>query len=263
MALVASVGRIFECDDLMLYKNKPAISPGQDIRTLPTYTIPEAAQYLSIDPWTLLDWYSKRDPVLKPSGWYGDVQAFALLSFENLEEAYKVHLLRTKFHYSMQYLRKALVDARRESGSDHPLIDPKCRMYVFDSLAIEKSGRGRRPGSMVPLGARHKPLYIGEVVKTWGTRIITDSKGRTKQIFPWRFAAQDDHSRPVSLQPDVMSGRLVVTGTRIPATVLLHRRREGESIERIAKDYSLPPDLVRKALSHFDKKTSRTVRTIS
>jgi hypothetical protein len=34
--------------------------------------------------------------VLKPSGWYGDVQAFALLSFENLEEAYKVHLLRTQ-----------------------------------------------------------------------------------------------------------------------------------------------------------------------
>jgi len=241
----------------MLYKHKPALKSGQDLRTLPTYTIPEAAEYLAIDAWTLLDWYSKREPVLKPSGWYGEAEAFALLSFENLDEAYKVYLLRTKYHYSMQYLRKALADARRESGSDHPLIDPQCRIYVFDHLALEtKARRGiQRPHKMIPLGARHKPFYIGEVVKTWGTRIIEDSKGRTKQIFPWRFAAKDEQSRPVSLQPDVMSGRLVVTGTRIPVRVLANRVSAGETPEELAKDYGISPELIEKALVHFDPQT--------
>jgi uncharacterized protein (DUF433 family) len=247
----------------MLYKHKPTLESGQDVRTLPTYTIPEAAEYLAIDAWTLLDWYSKRDPVLKPSGWYGDVQAFALLSFENLEEAYKVHLLRTKFGYSMQYLRKALADARRESKSDHPLVDRKCRLYIYDHLALETGGRGRRPRRMVALGARHKPLYIGEVVKTWGKRIVTDSKGRTKQIFPWRFAAKDEDSRPVSLQPDVMSGRLVVTGTRIPVRVLASRVHAGETLDHVAKDYGISRELVKKALVHFATQAQRTVRTIS
>src|SRR6266404_5947117 len=231
----------------MLYKNKPARKVGQDLRSLPTYTIPEAADYLAIDPWTLLDWYSKREPVLKPSGWYGEAQAFAMLSFQDLEEAYKLHLLRTKFGYTMQYLRKALADARQESKSDHPLIDPKCRLYVFDRLAMEKRGRGRRGQTMIPLGSKHKPFYIGEVVRTWGKRIVADSKGQTKQIFPWRFAATDDESRPVSIQPDVMSGRLVVTGTRIPVRVLVTRMQAGEGAEHLAKDYGISPQIVKKA----------------
>jgi len=260
MALVATVSRIFECDDSMLYKHKPTRQPGQKLETLPTYTIPEAAQYLAIDPWTLLDWYSKRDAILKPSGWYGEAQAFALLSFRDLEEAYKVYLLRTKFGYSMQYLRKALVHARLESKSDHPLIDQK--MIAFDCLALFKRGVGRRTRHVIALGS-HKSLYIPEVVDTWGKRIVADSKGRTKQIFPWRFAKTDDESRPVSIQPDVMSGRLVVAGTRIPVNVLARRNRDGETVEEIAKDYGLNPRLVTKALIHFDKEASRTVRSIS
>lgn len=250
-------------DDPMMYRHKPSLEPGQDLRTLPMYTVPEAAEYLAIDQWTLLDWYSKRDPVLKPSGWYGEAQKFALLSFQDLDEAYKLHLLRTKFGYSMQYLRHALRDARQQSGSDHPLSQKSKYIYVFNCLAMEFPKRGRSSGRMVPLGDSQLPLYIGEVVKAWGQRIIEDRKGRTKQIFPWRFAEKDEDSRPVSLEPDVMSGRLVVTGTRIPVNVLFKRKEEGETVEHIAKDYGLPTDLVRKALIHFDQKASRTVHPVS
>ena len=260
MSITATVARIYECDDLMLYKKKPSREPGQALDDLPTRTIPEAAQYLAIDPWRLLDWYSKRNAVLKPSGWYGEAQAFALLSFRDMEEAYKVYLLRTKFHYSMQYIRAALVQARRESKSDHPLIDEK--MIAFDCLALYMRGRGRRKRHVIALGA-DRPLYIPEVIDTWGKRIVSDSKGRTKQIFPWRFAEKDDDSRPVSIQPDVMSGRLVVTGTRLPVNVLAQRKQEGETVEHIAKDYGLDPIQVRQALQHFGQKASRTVRSIS
>jgi uncharacterized protein (DUF433 family) len=255
MALVASVSRIYDYKDEMLYKNKPALKLGQDARTLPTYTIPEAAEYLAIDPWTLLSWYSKREPVLKPSGWYGEAEAFALLTFQDIEEAYKVHMLRTKYGYSMQYIQKALADARKESKSDHPLIHPKFNFYAYDRLAMEIPKRGRKTTTMIPLAAKDRAYFIGEVVKAWGKRIVTDRKGKTKQIFPWRFAAKDEESRPVSIQPDVLSGRLVVTGTRIPVRVLASRIRAGETPEALAKDYGINSDLVRKALVHFEQKT--------
>lgn len=262
MALVASVSRIFEYDDEMLHRNKPALETGQDPRNLPTYTIPEAAEYLAMDPWTLLSWYSKREPMLKPSGWYGDAQAFALLSFYDLEEAYKVHLLRTKYGYSLQYLRNALADARKHTSSDHPLIHPKYKFYVFDRLALEIPRRGKKSGAMIPLASK-RSLYIGEVVKTWGRRIIADKKGYTNQIFPWRFAATDDDSRPVSIQPDVLSGRLVVTGTRIPVRILVNRVRAGEKIREVAKDYGIDPELVKRAVSHFAKEMPRSMRPLS
>lgn len=240
----------------MLYKNKPALKSGQDLRTLPTYTIPDAAENLAIDPWTLLSWYSKRDPVLKPSGWYGEAEAFALLTFHDMEEAYKVHMLRTRYGYSMQYIRQALADARKESKSDHPLIHPKYRFYAFDRLAMEIPKRGRKSAAkMIPLASSDRALFIGEVVKAWGKRIVVDREGRTKQIFPWRFAARDEESRPVSIQPDVLSGRLVVTGTRIPVRVLASRIRGGETLSRVAKDYGIDPDLIKKALVHFEQKT--------
>ena len=47
---------------------------------------------------------------------------------------------------------------------------------------------------------------MSEVADLFGERIV---KG--KFIFPWRFAATDHESRPVSMNPNIMSGRLVVT----------------------------------------------------
>jgi uncharacterized protein (DUF433 family) len=245
-----------------MFRKKPARKPGEDLYTFPSHTIPEAAEALGIDGWTLLDWYSKREPLLKPSGWYGEDKAFALLSFRDLEEAYKLHLLRTKFGQTMQYLHKALKDARRESKSEHPLID--CKLVVFNYLALDKPGRGRASRKMLPLGfSGTKSQLIPEVVDTWGRRIIADSKGKTVQIFPWRLAKTDDLSRPVSINPDVMSGRLVVTGTRIPVRVLKSRSRGGETPEQIASDYGISPELVSKALIHLDKKESEAMRPVS
>jgi uncharacterized protein (DUF433 family) len=244
----------WECENLM-YHQKPALEPGQDVRTLATYTIPEAASFLSIDPWTLFSWYTEKNPLLTPSGWYGESRRFALLSFRDLEEAYKLHLLRTKHGKSMQYLRDAIADARIRSGSEHPLAD--CNFILLKYLALDIPARGRKSRKVVPLGSSEQSLYIPEVADTWGKRIVFDKSGRGKQMFPWRFAEKDDESRPVSIDPQVMSGRLVVTGTRIPVIILRKRILNGETLERVADDYGLNPDTVRKALLHFDKQVQR------
>lgn len=246
MAVNGEINRMWS---KQVYKHKPIRQSGEDLYSHPTYTIPEAAEQLAIDEWTLYSWYSGQRPVLRASGWYGPEKLFPLLSFRDVEEAYKIHLLRNKHEYSMQYLRDALVRARRESKSEHPLITHN--MIVFDELLIEKPRQGRRDKHIVSLGPVQRPLYIPEVIDTWGKRIV-DEKGR-KQIFPWRHAAIDAVSRPVSLDPEVMSGRLVVTGTRIPVVILRKRRSTGEPPESIAKDYGIDVDVVQKALEHIGK----------
>jgi len=233
-----------------MLRHTPIRKPGQNVATLATYTIPEAAAFLAMQSRTLFEWYSGEFPILKPSAHYG---AMSLLSFRDLEEAYKVHLLRTKHRFPLQYLRKAMKDAREKSGSDHPLLDVE--IDVMDRLALIIPGRGRRRRRAVTLGDPSVPDYFPEVVRAWGRRISKGSKGEV-QLFPWRFAKSDDESRPVSLNPEVMSGRLVVTGTRIPVNLLWGRRLSGEPIESIADDYSLEIERVRQALIHIDQKVA-------
>lgn len=253
--LVATPARIFECEDDML-RHLPVLEEGQDIRNLPTYTIPDAAHALAIDAWTLTSWYSGRDPILKISGWYGPAQSIALLSFQDVEEAYRIFLLRHKYRYSMQYLKKALVDARSKTGSDHPLLTHQ--ILVFDYLALESRVHGSTERQMVPLGTPYdKPLYIPEVIDVWGKRIVVDSSGRGIQIHPWKFAKKDEISRPVSLNPNVMSGQLVITGTRVPVSVLDGYVKSGRKVEEVAKLYRLNPEIVRQALQHVDPKVHK------
>ena len=48
-----------------------------------------------------------------------------------------------------------------------------------------------------------------------------------------------------------MSGRLVVTDTRVPVTVLWEQKRAGQKIEDIAKDFELNLEVVQQALAHI------------
>jgi len=215
---------------------------GQDIRTLPTYTIPEAAGFLAMSDRTLQSWYGGRSPVLIASGRVGNT---SLLSFRDLEEAYKLHSLREKYEFSFPVLHEALIAARETARLEHPLLDSELSAFGR-GLTIHLPARGRRKRQVVQLvGPRQ--LAMEEVVNIWGRRIVSG-----KVIFPWRYLKDDDNTRPVALDPEVMSGRLVITGTRIPVHVLWRRRIAGQSPSDLAEDYGLSEDLVTKALMHID-----------
>jgi uncharacterized protein (DUF433 family) len=235
-----------------VYYNKPTRQPRQPKAEVPTYTIPEAATFLAMSSATLYSWYASEHPILRASGYLKIGQSsvntyIALLSFRDLEEAYKIHLLRFRHRKSLQYLRVAMSDARRKTESEHPLLTHE--IDVMQRLALIIPGRGKRARRAITLGDSSVPDYIPEVVKTWGVRI---SKTRD-EMFPWRYAAEDDVSTPVAMNPDVMSGRLVLTGTRIPVNILWGRSRAGEDIKKIADDYRIDERQVRQALSHIDE----------
>jgi uncharacterized protein (DUF433 family) len=230
-------------ESALLHK-KPTRQPHQSLAELPTYTIPEAAVFLAMTKRRLQDWYIGDSPILKASGSVGNIP---LLSFRDLEEAYKVYLLRSKHSKSLQYLRRAMSDARDRTGSEHPLLTHE--IDVMERLALIIPGRGRRKRKAVTLGDPNVPDYFPEVVRAWGVRI----SAARHEIFPWRYASEDDTSTPVSLNPEVMSGRLVLRGTRIPVNILWGRTRAGEKAEDIAEDYRINEKQVRQALAHIDK----------
>jgi uncharacterized protein (DUF433 family) len=222
---------------------KPTRKPGQDVRTVPTYTIPEAATFLAINARTLFSWYEGDDPILKASGASG---AIHLLSYRDLEEVYRVYLLREKYNFSLQFLRKSMLNARTMFRSHHPLQRTDAVKECLKDLVYDKPGRGEKPRTVTSLGQRPGQQIVEEVANLFAERI---DKGNF--IFPWRFAATDHTSRPVSMNPNIMSGRLVVQGTRIPVTALLESKRSGAKIHEIAKDYALDPETVEKALIHI------------
>jgi uncharacterized protein (DUF433 family) len=225
-------------------KNKPVRQLEQPLSLLPTYTIPEAATFLAMRTRTLFEWYSGEHPILRPSA---TIRGIALLSFRDLEEVYKVHLLRFKHTKSLQYLRRAMQNAREITGSRHPLLDHE--IEVMERLALIVPGRGKRKRRAVTLGDPNVPDYFPEVVRAWGVRI----SAKKNEIFPWRYAADDDQSTPVSLNPEVMSGRLVLTRTRIPVNMIWGRARAGEKTVDIARDYGIDAHQVQQALAHIDQ----------
>ena len=242
MIAVATVSRIWECSEDVL-RNKPVRQPGQDIRTLPTYTIPEAAVFLAIPRRTLASWYEGNEPILKASGQYGLTH---LLSYRDIEEAYRVYLLRERFKLPFQTIRRSMRNARKMFRSQHPLQRADAVKKCWRDLVYDKPARGASPRTVTSLSQKPGQEIIEEVANMFAERIETG-----KFIFPWRFAATDHQSRPVSMNPRIMSGRLVITGTRIPVTVLWGRKRAGMNTEEIAKDYGLDPGIVEKALTNI------------
>jgi uncharacterized protein (DUF433 family) len=230
-----------------MLRHKPARQVGQDLRDIPTYTIPEAAASLAVPTRTMQAWFSYRNRLLRPASDYGG--KLALLSFRDVTEAYILEVLRSFYQLPMRSLRHVLQNARAETGMEHPLLDADLRV-LFKGLVLKRPARGRRKRQFVDL-SNSRQLAIPEVVDVLGRRVLIDPKRGPYRIYPWRFLLKDD-SRPVSLDPDVLSGRLVITGTRIPVQVILGRKLAGESVEHIADDYDIGLNAVQKALEHIE-----------
>ena len=76
-----------------------------------------------------------------------------------------------------------------------------------------------------------------EVVETLLKRIDRDTRGLAARLYPWRKSP--DEERVIELDPERALGRAVLVGTSISIDVLRARRRAGDSVKRLAKDYAI------------------------
>ena len=228
---------------------KPIREQGEDLRTLPTYTLPEAAAFLAIPESTLYAWFRGPRNPLEPAGHAGSI---SLLSFRDLTEAYALQLLRKK-GVNMRDIRLTLQDARQETQSQHPLLHPNTRVFLGNLIVPAKGESGLGYVDV----SRGRQIAISEVVEAFGERILFDDNELAREIRPWRRPVAEPMLRPVSIDPDVASGRLVVVGTRIPVQVLQRHTVAGKSPRYLADEYGISVELVRQSLSHIGQATQK------
>jgi len=237
---------VFGYTDLVIPR-KPSRKLGQDLRDLPLYSIPEAATFLAIPRRTMRVWFRGDRKLFTPAG---DYRTHSLLSFKDLSEAYIVHILREVHGLSMSSIRHAIEALRKESKSRNPLtLDIK---LFAKHLILDRPPRGLRGREAVDL-SNSRQLALTEVIDLFGQRILQDATGKPIALYPWRMFVQDHESRPLSIDPEVMSGKLVVFGTRIPASAVLGMKLSNRTTEDIASNYRLDTEAVTKVLRHFDK----------
>jgi uncharacterized protein (DUF433 family) len=147
-------------------------------------------------------------------------------------------------------VRTALLEAKKESKAEYPLLE-KNILICFGRILMEKPPRGKQPYRLIDLTS-NRQLCLEQILKPFATRIQWDSDGKLAQIFPWRYwEGVGDKSQPVTINPEVMSGRLVLTGTRVPVQIVAARQARGETFQDLADDYRVGEDIIRGAVRHL------------
>jgi uncharacterized protein (DUF433 family) len=231
---------------------KPQPVAGQDKRDLARYSIPEAAAYLSMPPRTMRNWFLGPRNIFTPTYREGST---VYLSFNDLTEAYVIEVLRTHHAFNPVRIRASLAQLRKKTKLDKPLAQRELyAIREFQNLVDVRRYRGRK--EYVDL-AHNRNLVFESFVTSLGKRIERDRRGQATRLFPWKNADSDE--APLSIDPDVLSGELVVSGTRIPAQLILGRYTSGKTVEEIARLYQLSTDLVRRVLSYFERQRPQEV----
>src|SRR5207245_6942077 len=101
----------------------------------------------------------------------------------------------------------------------------------------------------LPISSKRGQLGIWEILNLYVQRIDWDEEGLAAKLFPVR-ASQKNGPRIV-IDPKIAFGRPVLKGTGITASVLWHRKRLGEEIDDISKDYGLDRSAVEEAISYY------------
>jgi uncharacterized protein (DUF433 family) len=225
---------------------RPHLAVGQDKRDLARYSIPEAAGYLSMPERTMRSWFLGEKRLFKPSYRQG---SDVLLSFNDITEAYVIRVLRDHYDFKPTKLRKIVQALRVKSNLDKPLAQREFyAIPEFQSFIDRRTVKGQKTNIDL---AHDGNLVFDEFVSALGKRVQRDGRGRACRLYPWKESSSDES--PLSMDPDVLSGVLVVSGTRIPATMLYQKKLSGKTAEEIARSYHLEPDLIRKVLNYFER----------
>jgi uncharacterized protein (DUF433 family) len=174
-----------------------------------------------------------------------------LLSFYDLAEAYVLTLLRKFYRFSMDKLRKIVLALNEKTKGKYkrPLIEADIMTVLGCVVLVTKRGPRSKVQHAVDLLRDARQYVIPEIVDQLGMRIVKRHRVPCR-IYPWRVTSVSDKRTPVTIDPDVFSGRLVVTGTRIPVSILEGQAKRGKTPESIAKSYRLSVDAVERAIEH-------------
>ena len=204
-------------------------------RDLAAYPLSEAAHYLRLPQATLRVWtMGQAYPVGKTRRWTEPRivlpdPSSSTLSFVNLIEAHVLRALRTRHGLSMEKVKRALSELVRHHPPPHPL--------AFENFL---TGPGEvfvhRYGELVNLSASGQ-IAMRQVLEAHLDRVERDPKTfAPARLYPFIRADDTPDGRPVVVDPDVLFGRPVISGTRIATAEVRSRVNAGEPLQEVASD---------------------------
>ena len=214
---------------------------GRDAREVPMYSFTEAARVLRVPASTLRNWTkgvdyangSRFEPVMPIE------QDARAITFNNLIEAYVLSSIRRDYNVPLPVVRESLKFVESEMKVERPLLRQD---FLTDGarLFVERWGE-------IVEASKQSQLAMKELFKGSIKRIDRDERGFAWRLYPWLRSLNEPEI--IELDPKRSFGRAVVKGTGIAMDVLISRHRAGDTINRLAKDYSLEQSKVKAVVS--------------
>jgi uncharacterized protein (DUF433 family) len=217
-----------------------------DTRSMPRYTFGEAGRYLGLPESTLRAWFvgttygsqpniKRFRPILEPAG-------PDLLSFYDIASAHVLLAMKAR-GVSQDDLRAIVGGLGREfPDSPYPLLGRNFFLFGRDVVV-------KKLGTRLNL-SRDRQLGIKVVMDKFLARIELDAN-----LMPVRFSplrSQRERGKGyIVIDPDLAAGRPVVRGTGIPAEIISRRKKSGESVTLLARDYRISRRAVEEAIKYF------------
>ena len=217
-----------------------------DTRSMPRYTFGEAGRYLGLPESTLRAWFvgttygtqpniKTFKPILAPCG-------PDLLSFFDIASAHVLLAMKSK-GVSQDDLRAIVEGLKREyPESEYPLLGRNFFLFGRD-VVVKKLGKRLNL-------SRNRQLGIKAVMDKFLARIELDANLMPVRFSPLR-SQREKGKGFIVIDPDLAAGRPVVRGTGIPAEIIARRKKSGESVTLLAKDYRISRRAVEEAIKYF------------
>lgn len=208
---------------------------GVDPRTIPTYSIGEAARYLRIPAGTVRAWTAgRRYPTSDGKRFFAPLISVPegkprLLSFTNLVEVHVLRAIRKQHNIQLDKVRAALDFIEDQFQLAHPLAYEKFRTDGVN-LFIE------RYGNLIN-ASRDGQILLKDALNAHLERVEPDDSGLAIRLYPFTRAHEEANPRFVVIDSRIAFGRLVITGTGIPSSLITERYQAGDSIDDLAEDY--------------------------
>ncbi len=205
-----------------------------DPRSVPAYTVAEAAALVRVPVSTLKTWIHGagtpgRGLLVLPPG------RPRLLAFTHLVEAFVLAAIRRGHGVALQRVRKAIRYVQREIGVERPLIHAKFQTDGVD-LFVDQWGKlvnASMDGQVAMRGALESSLK----------RVDWDRDGIAVRLFPL-VRATEPQPRSIVIDPERGFGRPTLAGRGIRVDVVVERYRAGESPADLAADYRVAVEVI-------------------
>jgi uncharacterized protein (DUF433 family) len=190
-----------------------------------------------------------------------------LLSFYNLVEAHILEAARRR-RVTTKRLRIAVEWANEQLPGPHPLLTHEFKTAgkrVFVQKLIEGTVEASRFGQTISL--KMVPTlkkFLKSIIRGPDDLPIEIRPIRPAPVKPKWVKAKGEEEKetrvyvsesPLAINPKICSGRPVVKGTDILASMLRQRAHANESLSDLAKDYDLDTSEIYKVVKYLDNVT--------